>query len=563
MKRWWMGVAAATVMSCFSTLWGADSIVAVTTVTNVSSLTGQLVDFAEVSGCDKIKAAAYGVKVFTEQPLFTEAIDTTRPAGGLVWIAEGERRLRRLLILPVKSPIALEKMLPGSWKVTNDENGMLQITVPKGGASQQVFYAVEYESWLILSESRENFPVGWESWQVDEARRLFEEGVSRRDLGATLYINRLPVEIRREGMKRLMEAVRKGLEKNRAKWGEEVIDSLLGKMDRLMQKAETAGYVSPVETLSWSLDWDEDADTLNLRLEAVAAENSLGEEWHAFASPARTTLGTFDLPEALFSSQVSLSLPFLTSKEVHQLAERYWEGLSQKVREHTVSPEMAGTIEKFIRQNTDSWEKAFLTPNLEEGFCVSLSQEKPLVMWGRTVPNSDVLEKQFQQIIDFVKQQENDELREKIVESGKDVEGSWHLYYMTFALPENDSCKHASLLRSICGTTIQGCVVFAPETIYYAIGKHAKSDLLAFLKSDAAQPATVPVFQWNLRVRKLLEFLANHEHNEDTRIQIKAALKKMGDTGTGTVSWKLVPLEKGLGLEIQATSSAIQMFKGI
>ncbi|MDO4583871.1 MAG: hypothetical protein Q4D62_07180 [Planctomycetia bacterium] len=562
--KWWMSVAAVTILGCFSPLWGADSVVAVATVTDGAALTRQVLDFAEVSGSDKIKAGAYGWKVFTEQPCFTEAIDMSRPAGVVAWLPEGERSPRGFWILPVKSGKALQKMLPGNWQVECTEDGLTKITVKKGETFQRVFYAAEYDSWLILAEQPSHFPVHWTSRQIDEAKRNFEELAQSRDLGVTLYVNRLPVEIRREVFTRWNQGIRKCLEKNRSKWGEELSASLLEKMDRLMQKAEASHYSSPVETLSWNLIWEENADMLKMRLEATAAAgSSLGEKWNAFAKPVSTVLGKFGSSEEMFSSQVSMKLSFLASPEVQLLAERYGEQWLRKMRAQTVSPEVAETVEKFVRENADSWKKAFLAPNWEEAFQIVLSRENLLVMWGRAVPDSAVLEKQFQQIVNFVKEQETDALREKVVESGKEVEGEWRIYYADFALPENSTCPHLPWLRSVCGTSIQGCVVFAPQTVYYAIGKNAKADLLAFLKSDAARPTAVPALRWNLSLRQLLEWTALHGHHKHARFQAENALKKMGEVGDGAVSVELVPVENGLGIEMLWTPSAIRMLKGI
>lgn len=564
MRRWWMSVAAAMILGCFSTLWGADSIVAVATVTDLSALTKQTVDFAEVSGNDKIKMGAYGLKIFTEQPQFTDAIDKSRPAAALAWLPDGGSSLRGFLVIPLKSGDALRKMLPGSWNVEYTENGIAKITVKKGETVRRVFYAVEYDSWLVLSDNQANFPMGWEPWQIDEAKQLLEKLAASRDLGVTLYVNRLPVEIRREVLEQWTNGLRRGIQKNRGKLGEELSKSLLGKLDRLAQKAESAEYFSPVETLSWNLIWDENADTLNVRLEATAQkDSSLGQELKTFAESASTVLGRFGSSESLFSSQVSLTIPCLASEEATLLGKRYLKQWLQKIRTQTVSPEVAETIEKFVWDSADSWKQAFLNPKVEEGFQISLSPENFLVMWGRAVPNSEALEKQFQEIVQFVKEQEKDDLREIVVESGKDVVGEWRVYYANFALPENSSCPHAQCLRSVCGNSIQGCVVFAPKAIYYALGKNAKTDLLAFLKSDAACPTTVSALQWDLSLRELLKWAAVHGHQEQTRIRAEIALKKMGDVGTGTVSLKLIPVENGLGLELQWTPSAIQMLKGI
>ncbi|MDO4574384.1 MAG: hypothetical protein Q4D98_04130 [Planctomycetia bacterium] len=517
----------------------ADKVVVLAKMAPVPSFCESFVDLAETYGKNGVQGAAYAMKIFTEQPTFTDAWDVSRPVALVGILPEGSDELRGILVLPLKNLDAVNRMVSKDLKSEEVGEQTWKVT-----SKHHNFFARKLGDWFLLSDRVENLRLNLDVAQVE--KRILEP-MGTQELSVSLFVNEIPQNLREKLARDIQTKILACLEKQKKQGSQAFVETLKGLFDQAMNRAKAASFVSPADTLTLVLDEDPTTHTLALRLEATAPEGSAAaRKLSAFARSQVSSLGQFAMEDAMFSCQLALTFPALSKNWVKSLHEAHLKDSLAMLKKKVKSAEKADQVEAFIHRNAPLWRDAFLAPYVNGGLNVVLTDDDALILWGRTVPDGYALEEPFRQIVQYVKENKAEECKKHFLSTAASVEGEWHVYEAVLAPVEK--CPLPFFRDKACPT----CLLFAPKGVYFAMGKDARGRLEAYLKSERAKPAEVPAFQAKWSVARLVRAIQTYSPCEAQRDAMARFSKEHPALANTNLTFSILPVPNGAALELKA-----------
>ncbi len=472
---------------------------------------------------------------YVSQESFADAIDTQRPVG-LFLVPQAEKDPMPVLVVPVKDmEKALKLVPPGFEKKMVEENFWTLTNMPSEGDSRPPFVCNVYlkkDGWCFVTHQ-----VCDEVKNSDGAKfvEILGKEAVKNDLGITLFVNAIPQADRKRAFDQAMIHITKKLDCKKGCMGEKLYGFFSTELKKLAESAEKNAYESPISRVALGYTWDNDAQKLVITNAFTGCtEKHQIKNLSRIVKGGETSLATFGATDSFVSAQVNASIAELNDPIVDKLLAMRRERIREHVEKHR-GEEIANEICGYFEAKAPLFRNAFLNPETEKAGAVFVSENALTLVGAHIVPDGYALEKEFQTAIKYIGAKKGEKIQKHVLNAKRTEVGALHIYQAEF-VPKKECLKD---FGNIFDGKVPGCIIFAPNAVYTALGTNA-TDVLQKCITNDVKKSDAPSFCARISLEKLVCVL---KMKGEVKPEVYEKLAKLDDADLTT---RIESLENGM-----------------
>ncbi|MDO4627965.1 MAG: hypothetical protein Q4C70_02150 [Planctomycetia bacterium] len=472
---------------------------------------------------------------YVSQESFTDAIDTQRPVG-LFLVPQEKKEPMPILVVPVKDvEKALKLVPPGFEKKMVEENVWTLTNMPKEGDSRPSLVCNVYlkkDGWCFVTHQANDEVKNSDGAKFIEI--LGKEAV-KNDFRIALFVNAIPQADRERAFNEAMNHITKKLDCKKRCMGEKLYSFFSAELKKLAESAEKNAYESPISCVALGYTWDNDVQKLVITNAFTGCtEKHQIKNLSRIVKGGETSLATFGTTDSFISAQVNASIAELNDPIVGQLLDMRRERIREHIEKHR-GKEVADEICGYFEKNASLFRNAFLNPETEKAGAVFVSENALTLVGAHIVPDGYALEKEFQTAIKYMEIKKAKEVEKHVLNAKRTEVGALHIYQAEF-VPKKGCLKD---FGNIFDGKVPGCIIFAPNAVYTALGTDAVGVLQKCITSDVKK-SDAPSFSARVSLEKLVCVL---KMKGEVKPEVYEKLAKLNDVD---LTMRIESLEDGM-----------------
>jgi len=483
-----------------------------------------------------VDASGFGQAKFlikSQIKYITNGIDKTRPAGVLLYFEGDNPEPRTVIFLPVKDFDELLDTVSNIAEV-DDEDDVIKILPPNG----ETLYAVEQGDHVFITMDEESL-----SDLPEDPQSMLGDMPSKYNLGAHVYGNRVPEELRQKAIDLIQDGYIDSLENMGT--DPEKIDQQIEDFEEQIKAFED------IDEVVVGMLTDEETHKMAMEFSITGKPGSkIAKGYAGFANAEPTKFAGFMHDK----SAMDYSMCFeLNTEDIDQVGNQM-DGLVESMmteldNDGEFDEEEMDTIRSATIQITEVIEETFREGRIDSGGQLMMGENDFNFAAGGQVSNPKKIESAVKELIGLLSERAADAFSfNESFASHKGVK----MHEIVINVPEDEE-----ELQDYIGSEVIVILGIGKKNVYLAAGKDPMDTLKDAMDSTGAAPE-FPVI-YNIRLTPILEFAASTSGQP----MLDGLVEKMKEVGRDKITIYSKAIENGLFTRMEMEDGPLSLIQEV
>jgi hypothetical protein len=469
-----IAILAAVVVHSAQPVFAAEPVVVVS-INKIDELLSDVQFVMEATG-----TAGIGQMFMPNIKNFTQGLNMKKPLGLILTLEGGQPK--PLAFLPVEDlDTFLNQVKEHVGEAADAGDGILELQ------GRRPVFVKEKDGWAFVGQDVESL-----SDLPSNPQKLLDGLHEQYDIGARVFVQNIPAELRQMAVAKMTEAMEQGLDDAEDEASKELAEAQVGEIKKMIEQADQV-------TVGWNIDAKNKQTYFDFAITAQPNTELAGQ--FATLKSSKTKYSGFIVPDAAVSANMSSVIPQDQIATNIQTLDSFEKTVMSEIDqdEDIDNDTTRENAKQVVKSVFDILRDTIKTGHFEGALSIILQDKAMTLGYAAHVADAKKVEEVFRDMAELAKSEPDVNFSKLKFNAGQ--HGDVRLHELAVPIPDDE------YIGRVLDGELEICLGAAQNDVYVAIGTNPVENLKKMIDNCKASPAKeVQPFAATVKLTPILKF---------------------------------------------------------